>query len=67
MKKRIRALMPILVMLAMVVSMFGMAIPVVADYDPADSNANSINLDLILPAGEYHIGDTIYFSVVVST
>jgi len=59
--------MPILVMLAMVVSMFGMAIPVVADYDPADSNANSINLDLILPAGEYHIGDTIYFSVVVST
>jgi len=67
MKKRIRMFLPVLVTLAMVLSLFGMAIPVVADYDPADSNANSINLDLILPAGEYHIGDTIYFSVVVST
>ena len=59
--------MPILVILAMLVSLFSMAVPVAADFDPADSNANSINLDLIRPNLVYNIGDTIYFSVIVET
>jgi len=66
-KKGIRAFMPILVILAMLVSLFSMAVPVAADFDPADSNANSINLDLIRPNLVYNIGDTIYFSVIVET
>ena len=65
MKKRTSMFLPVLVILAMLVSLFSMGIPVAADFDPADSNANSINLDLIRPNLEYHIGDTIYFSVRV--
>ena len=60
-----RMFLPILVIVAMLASMFGMAIPVAADFDPVDSNANSIDLDLIRPNLIYNIGDTIYFSVRV--
>jgi uncharacterized repeat protein (TIGR01451 family) len=65
--KKPKIFLGLLVTLAMLISLFGMAIPVAGDFDPADSNANSINLDLIRPSLEYHIGDTIYFSVRVQT
>ena len=59
MKKRIRILMPALVTLAMVVSLFGMAIPVMAsqiqlakDTDPLTPN-------------KYYLGDTIHYVLEV--
>ena len=65
MKSRTRMLLPVLVILAMLASMLGMGIPVVADFDPADSNSNSIDLDLIRQNLVYNIGDTIDFKVRV--
>ena len=37
------SLLGMLLTLAMLVSMFSLAAPVVADYDPPDSNASSIS------------------------
>jgi hypothetical protein len=46
MKKRIRMVLPVLVTLAMVVSMFGMALPAIADQSPPGCGSNDFVLNV---------------------
>ena len=77
MKKRIRMLLPLLVAVAVLVSMFVMALPVMAGVDdqadPPGANTPSIGMSLSvrdasthLPIGDVKVGDVLEFRIQMS-
>jgi hypothetical protein len=73
-KKRIRILIPVLAVLALVISAMALATPAMADPDPPDATTGSVGLSLsvvdldgnVIPGAEVVVGDEVRFRMMLS-